>query len=111
MPPWILALFPLPMALGCLPYAYYLFGRREIVMENGRGHYFNGVWPIGIFRRFTYGKETRLNIGKTRYRLNGRSILEVQLSEPGRFEPQRLFADSNETVIKVFVRHMSRAMR
>ena len=66
--PWLFAAFAVPTMLGAVtPLLYDFLGRREIVVGEGKGRYFNGIWRIGLTRPFTFDETTRVRKGESSY--------------------------------------------
>lgn len=124
--PWLsVAFVVLVMYVALTPSLYDFFGRREVVIGEGKGHYFNGVGKIGLKRPFTFDETTRVRKGESSYYFADHSagrkdttgtramtkLPEVQLFTAGKSEPLRLFANDNEALIDGFVRLLSEAIR
>lgn len=124
--PWLsVAFVVLVMYVALTPSLYDFFGRREIVIGEGKGHYFNGVGKIGLKRPFTFDETTRVRKGESSYYFADHSagrkdtmgttamtkLPEVQLFTAGKSEPLRLFANDNEALIDEFVRLLREAIR
>ena len=99
----VLAILPALLG-GSAPFVYGAFGRREVAMGNGSGVYFNGVGRLGIYRHFSYDRQTTVRRGQTAYRLNGRHLMEVQLRTQPPAVDRRLFAHPDDAVVETFVR-------
>lgn len=91
---WVASLFGIPFLIGSIfLVSVCLFslgvGKRVLTLERGKGRYFFGVGPIGIWRNFTYDRKTRVEGGCTSYSVGGgrygggRALSELHLTRPG----------------------------
>ena len=79
-----LSLFGIPFVIGsiflvsaCL---FALFGKHVLTLSCGNGTYFRGVGPFGRTTRFGYNRETKVLCDETAYRVNGRSLPCLKLT-------------------------------
>ena len=122
---FMLAVFPVILALAITPSLYDFFGRREFVIGKGTGHYFNGVGRVGLTRPFVFNETTRVHKGESNYYQSDQSIghknttgtrnmtriPEVQLFTAGNPAPARRCAHDDEALIDVFVKLLREAIR
>lgn len=111
MPIPVCILLPLILVLSCTPFVYEIFGRREIALKGGRGHYFNGVGRIGISSSFAYDENTLFQKGRTDYEVNGRKHYALMLHPASGNVSQRILAHKEEAVVEAFIRLLSSAIQ
>ena len=79
-----LSLFGIPFVIGSivliLSCLFALFGKHVVTLSCGNGTYFRGVGPFGRTTRFGYNRETKVLCGETAYRVNGRSLPCLKLT-------------------------------
>ena len=123
--PWLIAALVIPAILAVAPTLYDFFGRREFVIGAGTGHYFNGAGKIGVCRKFSFDKKTRVRKGESAYYYADHSvghkdttgtramtrIPEVHLLSDGCATPTRLSASDDEALIDAFVRLLREAIQ
>ena len=87
-------------------------GKHVLTLERGKGRFFWGVGLIGLWRNFTYDRQTRIEQGYTGYQSNGQSHLELHLTHPGSSDTVHICAgmdeDSIDYVEAVLKREVSR---
>ena len=87
-------------------------GKHVLTLERGKGRFFWGVGLIGLWRNFTYDRQTRIEQGYTGYQSNGQSHLELHLTHPGSSDTVHICAgmdeDSLDYVEAVLKREVSR---
>lgn len=104
-----ISLLGLPFLVGtvvlvsvCL---FMLFGKRVLTVMRGQGSYFFGVGPIGIRRRFTYDRRTKICRGSTAYTVGGgkggggRPLPELQLTHPDNANTVHICAGMSEDAL------------
>lgn len=106
----LLLILPI-LGAASFPFFYEIFGRREIVLENGQGRYFNGVGRIGLNRSFTYDEKTHVRKGRTDYQVNGRSHFSVLIRADGQEMTFPILAHGDEAVADEFIRLLRAAIR
>ena len=79
-----LSLFGIPFVIGsvflvsaCL---FALFGKHVLTLSCGNGTYFRGVGPFGRTTRFGYNRETKVLCDETAYRVNGKNLPYLKLT-------------------------------
>lgn len=87
-----MSLLGLPFLVGTIVLVsmclFMLFGKRVLTVMRGQGSYFFGVGPIGIRRRFTFDRKTKICRGFTSYNVGGGKygggypLSELQLTHP-----------------------------
>ena len=79
-----LSLFGIPFVIGSvvlvLSCLFALFGKHVVTLSCGNGMYFRGVGPFGRTTRFGYNRETKVLCDETAYRVNGRSLPCLKLT-------------------------------
>jgi len=103
------SLFGLPFLVGSIVLVsvclFCLFGKRVLTLERGNGKYFFGVGFIGIFKRFTYDRQTKVRQGETSYTVGGgrhgggspRS--EIHLTHPNNSNTVRVCAGMSDDAL------------
>ena len=103
------SLFGLPFLVGSIVLVsvclFCLFGKRVLTLERGNGKYFFGVGFIGIFKRFTYDRQTKVREGETSYTVGGgrhgggspRS--EIHLTHPNNSNTVRVCAGMSDDAL------------
>ena len=79
-----LSLFGIPFVIGSvvlvLSCLFALFGKHVVTLSCGNGMYFRRVGPFGRTTRFGYNRETKVLCDETAYRVNGRSLPCLKLT-------------------------------
>jgi hypothetical protein len=104
-----LSLFGLPFLVGSIVLVsvslFCLFGKRVLTLERGNGKYFFGVGFIGIFKRFTYDRQTKVREGETSYTVGGgrhgggSPLSELHLIHPDKSDKVRICAGMSEDAL------------
>lgn len=104
-----LSLFGLPFLVGSIVLVsvclFCLFGKRVLTLERGNGKYFFGVGFIGIFKRFTYDRQTKVREGETSYTVGGgrhgggSHLSELHLTHPNNSNTVRICAGMSEDAL------------
>ena len=104
-----LSLFGLPFLVGSIVLVsvclFCLFGKRVLTLERGNGKYFFGVGFIGIFKRFTYDRQTKVREGETSYTVGGgrygggSPLSEIHLTHPNNSNTVRVCAGMSEDAL------------
>ena len=112
---WRPTLFGIPFLIGsiflisfCI---YLIFGKMVLTLKRGRGTYFVGVGSIGMTKCFDYTCDTKVYIGNTLYRANGKNLPLVELKTPGQPTTVRLFANGEDDVIEYVIAVIRREIR
>lgn len=104
-----LSLFGLPFLVGSIVLVsvclFCLFGKRVLTLERGNGKYFFGVGFIGIFKRFTYDRQTKVREGETSYTIGGgrhgggSPLSEIHLTHPNNSNTVRICAGMSDDAL------------
>lgn len=104
-----LSLFGLPFLVGSIVLVsvclFCLFGKRVLTLERGNGKYFFGVGFIGIFKRFTYDRQTKVREGETSYTVGGgrhgggSPLSELHLTHPNNSNTVRVCAGMSDDAL------------
>ena len=103
------SLFGLPFLVGSIVLVsvclFCLFGKRVLTLERGNGKYFFGVGFIGIFKRFTYDRQTKVCDGETSYTVGGgrhgggSHLSELHLTHPDKSDKVRICAGMSDDAL------------
>ena len=103
------SLFELPFLVGSIVLVsvslFSMFGKRVLTLERGKGKYFFGVGFIGIFRRFTYNRQTKVREGETSYTVGGgrhgggSPLSEIHLTHPNNSNTVRVCAGMSDDAL------------
>ena len=104
-----LSLFGLPFLVGSIVLVsvclFCLFGKRVLTLERGNGKYFFGVGFIGIYKRFTYDRQTKVREGETSYTVGGgrhgggSPLSELHLTHPNNSNTVRVCAGMSDDAL------------